>query len=83
MRKATIALAAVLAVCVSTGADAAKKKKAAAAKPPAQTAADLNAGSTKFVGDAFSQMLVPAQSMAKPAAAPAKAATKKSKKKKA
>ena len=82
MRKATLALAAVLALCVSTGAEAAKKKKMAAPKPAA-AATNPNAGSIKLWGDAWSQLLVPAQSMQQKAAAPAKAAAKKSKKKKA
>jgi hypothetical protein len=80
MRKATIALAAVLALCVSTGAEAAKKKKAAAPKPAA-AATNPNASGIKLVGDAWSQLLVPAQSMQQKAAAPAKPAAKGKKKK--
>jgi hypothetical protein len=80
MHKSTIVLAAILAVCVSTGADAAKKKKAAAAAP-AQNAQTLNANSARLVNDGLRQFFVPPQAMTQPAA-PAKAAAKGGKKKK-
>ena len=80
MRKGTLLLAMLLAVGLSTTADAAKKKKAA---PAPKTAAELNASSTKLVGDGLSQILVPAQSLGTPKAAPAKSAKRSSKKKRA
>ena len=50
MRKYTILLAAIFAVGITTGADAAKKK-AAPAKPDPAVAATQN--SMNFIGDAF------------------------------
>ncbi len=74
MRKGTLLLAVLLAACFTSTADAAKKKKAPAAKPAA-AATNPNASGMKFVGDAFSQILVPGKSLTQPrvAAAPAKA----------
>lgn len=65
MHKATILLAAIFAVGITTGADAAKKK-AAPAKPDPAVAAMQN--SNMFVGDALQpwKSARPAPSAAKP-----------------
>jgi hypothetical protein len=51
MRRGTILLAAIFAVGITTGAEAAKKKAAPAAKPDPAVAANQQAGA--FVSDAF------------------------------
>jgi len=71
MRKGTILLAALFAVCMTTAADAAKKK-AAPAKPDPAVAASQN--TANLVGDAFQPWKA---ARAAPGAKPAKGGKKK------
>jgi hypothetical protein len=81
MRKGALLLAVLLAASFTTTADAAKKKRAA---KPAPVAAANNQNGANFVSDGLKQWLVPAQSITRPVAAPAKVAkrSKKASKKK-
>ena len=76
MRKVALTtLAALIAAAVAASPAMAAKKKAKA-KAPAAAQTDPNANSRKFVGAWVGQVIVPAQSMTKPAA-PAKKGKKK------